>query len=223
MVNHPPGAGGAEDVVAAIRQGGGAAIALEADIADAAQRESLFERTLTSFGRLDILVNNAAFDPGVTEFLKVDESLYDRVLGVNLKAAFFCAQLAARVMIRQGDGGRIINISSVHARLNFPNYAPYSLSKGGLDAMTRQLAIDLAPHRITVNGIAPGFIEVERTRAAFENYSREAVGRRIPIGRVGFPEDVAALAAFLAGDEASYITGEVIRCDGGSAARLAFD
>ncbi len=221
-VNHPPEAG-ADAVVAAIRKAGGTAVAVEADIADRRQREALFERTLAAFGRLDILVNNAAFDPGPTEFFEVDDTLYDRVLDVNLKAAFFCSQLAARILIRQGGGGRIINISSLHARLNFPNYAPYSVSKGGIDALTRQLAMDLARHRITVNAVAPGFIEVERTRSYFEHYDREAVGRGIPVGRVGFPRDVAALVAFLARDEAEFITGEVIRCDGGSGVRLSFE
>ena len=221
-VNHPPEAG-ADAVIAAIRKAGGTAVAIEADIADRRQREALFERTLAAFGRLDILVNNAAFDPGPTEFFEVDEALYDRVLDVNLKAAFFCSQLAARILIRQGAGGRIINISSLHARLNFPNYAPYSVSKGGIDALTRQLAMDLARHRITVNAVAPGFIEVERTRSYFEHYDPEAVGRGIPVGRVGFPRDVAALVAFLASDEAEFITGEVIRCDGGSGVRLSFE
>jgi len=223
VVNHPPGFAGAGDVAAAIQSAGGTALAVEADIADSIQRETLFERTLAAFGRLDILVNNAAFDPGPMEFLEVDEALYDRVLDVNLKAAFFCSQLAARILIRQGDGGRIINLSSLHARLNFPNYAPYSLSKGGIDAMTRQLAMDLARHRITVNAVAPGFIEVARTRSYFERYDRDKLGRGIPVGRVGFPRDVAALVAFLATDEAEFITGEVIRCDGGSGIRLSFE
>jgi len=222
-VNYPPGFEGAEDVVAAIESAGGTAIALEADVADAAQREALFERTLAAFGRLDVLVNNAALDPGPTELFEVDEALYDRVLDVNLKGAFFCSQLAARILIRQGQGGRIINISSLHARLNFPNYAPYSLSKGGIDAMTRQLAMDLARHHITVNAVAPGFIEVARTRSYFERYDRDRIGRGIPAGRVGFPRDVAAVVAFLATDEAEFITGEVIRCDGGSGVRLSFE
>ncbi len=212
----------AAEAVHRIASFGGKAIAIRADISDTEAREAMFDKTLRQFGRLDILVNNAAFDPGTTEFLEVDEELYDHVLDVNLKAAFFSAQAAARAMVRQGEGGRIINISSIHGRQNLPHHAPYAISKGGLDALTRQLAIDLAPHRITVNAIAPGFIEVQRTIASIPGYRREEVGRRIPIGRVGLPQDVANLVCFLASEESGYITGAVIPCDGGLAARMAF-
>jgi NAD(P)-dependent dehydrogenase (short-subunit alcohol dehydrogenase family) len=220
-VNYPEDAAEAEEVVRAIVADGGRAVAVKADIADTVQRSAMFAQTLDAFGRLDVLVNNAAFDPGGVDFFSVDETLYDRVFAVNLKAAYFCCQEAARFMRRQG-GGRIISISSVHGRMNFPNYGPYSVSKGGLDAMTRQMAVDLAPFGITVNAVAPGFIEVARTMAHFDPYSRDEVANRIPLRRVGFPRDVAALVSFLAGEEAGYVTGQVIACDGGTTTRMGF-
>ncbi len=220
-VNYRQDQAGAAEVVREITRAGGDAVPVHADVSNREQRDAMFEQILDRFGRLDILVNNAAWDPGVTDPLKLDESLYDGVLAVNLKGAFFCAQAAARAMIRQGDGGRIINISSVHGKLSLPRHAPYSLTKGGLDVMTRQLAIDLASHRITVNAVAPGFIEVRRTIDAEQVYDREKIGALIPIGRVGFPEDVAWLTCFLASEKAAFLTGQVILIDGGTSARMA--
>jgi len=221
VINFPTEPAEAEQVVAEIAAGRGQSVAIKADIANSAERDAVFEQVRRRFGRLDILVNNAAFDPDTVGLLEVDERLYDHVLQVNLKGAFFCAQSAARLMIEVGRGGRIINISSVHGQQSLPGHAPYSLSKGGLDALTRQAAVDLAPHRITVNGIAPGFIEVARTIANFPQYSREAIAERIPLQRVGFPEDIAALAVFLASDESSFLTGQVIPCDGGTLALMS--
>jgi NAD(P)-dependent dehydrogenase (short-subunit alcohol dehydrogenase family) len=222
VVNYPDDAAEAGGVVAEIRDAGGEAVAVRADVAVDAARRAMFDETIGRFGRLDVLVNNAAFDPGRRDVLEVDEELFDRVLAVNLKGAFFCAREAARLMILAGRGGRIVNVSSIHGQANMPGHAPYSLSKGGLNALTRQLAIDLAPHRITVNAVAPGFIEVERTMRNFPNYSRETIAARIPVGRVGLPGDVAALVAFLASEASGYITGQVIPCDGGKSVRMAF-
>jgi len=211
----------AAQVVAEITSFGGGAIAVQCDVSETSQRHAMFALIKERFHRLDILVNNAALDPGGTDFLDVNEDLYDRVLDISLKGAYFCAQSAVRLMLECSGGGRIINISSVQGVQNLPRLSPYSLTKGGINAMTRQLALDLAPHQITVNAVAPGFIEVERTIQGHPGYTREKIAQRIPIGRVGFPSDVAALVAFLASPESGYITGDIITCDGGKCARLS--
>lgn len=223
VVNHPfpPDRGEAEAVVARIREAGGEAIAVEADLRDAAARERLIEAAAARYGGLDILINNAGFDPGPTPFLEASESVYDHILGVNLKGTFFVSQLAARHMVEQGRGGRIVHISSVHAAATLAGRGPYAASKGGIEALTRSMALDLAPHRITVNAIAPGFIEVERTIQGRPGYTREEFARRIPVHRVGFPLDVARLAVFLSTEGADYLTGAVIPLDGGLLTRLA--
>lgn len=222
VVNYPFEAEEAMEVAREITSTGGEAAVAKADISNRAEREAMFDEALHQFGRLDILVNNAGVDPGETRLLEVDEDVYEEVMSVNMKGTFFCSQAAARAMIAQGDGGWIINISSIQGQLSIPHRGPYASSKGGIDALTRQLAIDLAPFRITVNAIAPGFIEVERSMASVANYSRAEIAKRVPLGRVGFPSDVAALACFLASEEASFMTGQVILSDGGKSARLAF-
>ncbi|MGH2370171.1 MAG: SDR family NAD(P)-dependent oxidoreductase, partial [Chloroflexota bacterium] len=154
-------------------------------------------------------------------FLELDEETWDQTFGINLRGMFLCSQQAARHMVRQGNGGRIINLSSVHGFSATTRHVHYEATKGGINMFTKALAIELAPHQITVNAIAPGAIEVERYYRTRDNYDREAMGKRIPLGRVGFPEDVGPLATFLASDEASYITGETILVDGGLIARMA--
>jgi NAD(P)-dependent dehydrogenase (short-subunit alcohol dehydrogenase family) len=222
VVNYPFERQEATELVREIESLGREAIAIEADISDSAARNAMFGRAIRQFGALHILVNNAAYDPGPTDPLEVDEEFFDQIISVNLKAAFFCAQSAARAMIQGKIAGRIINISSIQGQQSVPRHAPYSITKGGINAMTRQLAVDLGPHGITVNAIAPGFVEVARTVAHFEDYEREKVAQQIPIRRVGMPSDVAALACFLAAEESGYLTGQVIPCDGGQTARMSF-
>jgi len=168
---------------------------------------------------VDLLINNA----GLTinkPFFDVTQDDWDKILNIDLKSGFFCSQTAARFMQRQG-GGKIIFIGSVHSRASIPLFAPYCASKGGMEALVRQLAIELAPDQINVNCVSPGLIEVESYYKDFPWYRREDFARQVPIGRVGFPEDIAALVVFLASDQASFITGQTIFVDGGQLSQLA--
>jgi len=190
---------------------------LPADIAAPQESRNLIEKTVGTFGRIDILVNNAGVDPAVP-FLDVSEEMWETVLGTNLRGTFFCAQAAARAM-RSPGRGRIINISSIHAEHSMPGFSAYAASKGGINSLTRQLALDLSPYSITVNAVAPGAIEVEKF-VADPLYDRAALAKEIPMGRVGFARDVSALVVFLASDEAGWITGKVLTVDGGTSSRL---
>jgi NAD(P)-dependent dehydrogenase (short-subunit alcohol dehydrogenase family) len=208
---------GAERTAGALRQAGASAIVQACDVRDYDQVQALFDTTLREFGRVDILVNNA----GITEprpLLEMTVEDWDKTLDINLRGMFLCTQRAAREMLTQA-GGRIINLSSVHGYGAVPHHAHYESSKGGINMFTKACAIELAPHNIQVNAIAPGAIEVERY-AAIPGYDREEWGRRIPAGRVGWPDDIGPLAAFLCTPGASYITGQIIWVDGGMTSRL---
>jgi glucose 1-dehydrogenase len=176
---------------------------------------------LDTFGRIDIVVANAGITHAA-EFLDLEEEDFDRVLGVNLKGVFLVGQLAARQMARQGGGGAIINMSSVNAVLAIPNQVPYVVSKGGINQLTKVMALSLAPHGIRVNAIGPGTILTELAKnAVLGNAEAEKkIMSRTPMGRMGEPEEVARVAVFLASDDASYITGQTIYPDGG---RLALN
>jgi len=172
--------------------------------------------TVARFGRLDILVNNA----GITHaapFLELDENDFDRVLAVNLRSYFTMGQAAARQMTAQGAGGAIVNMSSVNAVLAIPDQVPYVVSKGAVNQLTRVMALSLAPHRIRVNAIGPGTIATELARKAVmaSDEARRRLLSRTPMKRLGEPEEVAAVAVFLASDDASYMTGQVVYPDGG--------
>ncbi len=211
---------GARQTVEKIRGLGRRALLRRADITQSAEARGLVDATVAELGRIDIMVNNS----GVTwpkPFLELDEETWDQTFAINLRGMFLCSQQAARHMVRQGGGGRIINLSSVHGFSSAPRHAHYEATKGGINMFTKALAIELAPYQITVNAIAPGAIEVERYFRTMPGYDRQEMGARIPLGRVGFPADVAPLAVFLASDEASYITGETILVDGGLIARMA--
>jgi NAD(P)-dependent dehydrogenase (short-subunit alcohol dehydrogenase family) len=164
-------------------------------------------------GRIDILVNNAAVSTEAM-ILDVTEDLWNMTINVNLRAPFFCSKEAARAMIPHGSG-KIVNIGSVHGSVSFPACSAYAASKGGLNMLTKQMAIELAPHHICVNCVAPGTIEVERYFTQFGNYERGAAAESIPIGRVGLPQDIACIVGFLCTDEADFITGQTIIVDGG--------
>jgi glucose 1-dehydrogenase len=205
---------------AAAAQLGDAAGFCRADVSVKADVDRLIDAALAAFGRIDILINNA----GVThaaEFLDLAEEDFDRVLRINLKSMFLCGQAAARAMARQG-GGAIVNMSSVNAVLAIANQVPYVVSKGGINQLTKVMALSLAPHGIRVNAIGPGTIMTELAKQAVmtSDEARRRILSRTPAGRCGEPEEVAAVAAFLASDEASYLTGQTIYADGG---RLALN
>jgi NAD(P)-dependent dehydrogenase (short-subunit alcohol dehydrogenase family) len=217
VVNYAHSEHGARELVARIHDEGYEAIAIKADISNLVEIEQMVEQVLQHFGKIDILVNNAAIDPR-EDFFQVDEAFWDRVVDTNLKGSFFCAQACARVMAKVGQGS-IINISSVHGNLTMPRYSAYASTKGGINAMTRQLALDLAKYQITVNAVAPGATEVEKF--SDEPWIKpEFIGEIIPLGRIGQPEDIAPMVLFLASDQARFITGQVITIDGGSSTKF---
>ena len=173
------------------------------------------ENCVSRWGGIDVLVNNAGIAPR-GDILTTDEALFDRVLAINLKAAFHATQLAAPHMIAQNKGV-IINMSSVNAVLTIPTLLAYNVAKGGLNQLTRNTAVALAPHGIRVCGIGPGTILTELAKNAVlsDETARRMILSRTPLGRAGEPSEIAAIAAFLASDDASYITGETIYADGG--------
>jgi glucose 1-dehydrogenase len=198
-----------------IAEFGGEAAAVEADISRVAGVAALVDAAVKRFGRLDIMVNNAGVETR-TAVLDTSEDVYDRILAVNLKGAFFGTQRAARQMIAQGSGGVIINISSVHEDWPMPGNAPYCLSKGGMRMLTRTAGVELAPHKIRVVGLGPGAVGTPMNRLLKENAGLlQKLDAAIPLGRMATPEEIAAVAVFLAGDGARYITATTIFADGG--------
>ena len=185
------------------------------DVVNKGHVEQLVEKAVQHFGRLDIMVNNAGIAP-VVDFLDVTEEMLSRVLDVNLKGAFYGTQAAGRQMIKQGDGGVIINMSSINSGLANPNVAPYAISKGGMNQITSTAAVAFAPHGIRVVGVGPGTIMTDMVAGAFMNSAgNHAILSRTPLGRYGQASEIAAVVAFLASDDASYITGETVYVDGG--------
>jgi glucose 1-dehydrogenase len=177
------------------------------------------ERTVDAFGAVDILVNNAAVIKGI-DFLEISEADFDAVLSVNLRGAFLMAQAVARQMVVQVKAGRrpgsVINMSSVNAVFAIANQVPYSVSKGGLNQLTKVMALSLAEYGIRVNAIGPGSINTRILGTVMtDDAARARILSRTPLGRIGEPEEIAAVAAFLASDDASYITGQTIYADGG--------
>ena len=201
---------GTEDTVRAIIASGGLAFAGAADVSDKSQVDQLFDTVLERFGRVDVLVNNAGLINVERHFLEGDEDWWDRVLAVNLKSVFLCSFRAAQVMARRGQGV-IINMSSGGATRSHRGMAAYDASKGGIEALTRAMALDLAPYGIRVNALVPGSID---TQGMSPEIKRER-GQTIPMGRVGEPEELAGPAAFLASDDASYVNGHILVVDGG--------
>lgn len=190
-------------------------LAVPTDVAEKAAIDALIAAAVTRFGRIDTLVNNAGICP-VADFLDFTEEQFDRTLAVNLRAAFFGTQAAGRQMIAQGTGGVIVNMSSINSGLANPSVAPYAISKGGMNQVTSTAALAFAPHGIRVCGVGPGTIATDIIKGAFtERAGMNAILARTPLGRLGEPEEIAGVVAFLASDDASYITGETIYPDGG--------
>ncbi len=205
----------AEDTQKKITSAGGRAFVVQADVSKLPDLQNLVDKTVQSYGRLDIMVNNAGIETR-TSTLDTTEAEYDRVLNVNLKSAFFGTQFAARQMIAQGGGGRIINISSIHEDWPMPGNSPYCLSKGGMRMLARNAGVELAEHNITVVNVAPGAITTpinEQTMA--DSGLRDELKAVIPLARMGTSEEVANLVAFLASDAASYSTATTFIIDGG--------
>ena len=211
-VNYHTSEAEATEVVSSITSSGGTAVSIGGDVSDAAQAAATVAAAAEALGGLDILVNNA----GITRdnlVLRLSEEEWDAVLDVNLKGAFLCTKAALRPMLRQRSG-RIINMTSVVAGTGNPGQANYAAAKAGLIGLTKTVAREVASRGITVNAVAPGFISTRMVEAITEE-QRELVLGRIPLARFGTPADVAACVAFLASEDAGYITGQVLGVDGG--------
>ena len=214
IVNYCGSAEKAEETVREIQEKGGKAAAVQCDVSDFGACEAMMQEIIRVYGRLDVLVNNA----GITRdglVMKMSEEDFDAVLNTNLKGAFHCIRHCARQMLKQ-KSGRIINISSVSGVMGNAGQANYSASKAGIIGLTKAVARELASRKITVNAVAPGFIDTDMTETLPENV-RAAAASQIPFGVFGKPEDIAETVGFLASDAAGYITGQVICVDGGMA------
>lgn len=211
-VNYNGSAEKAAEVAAEITAAGGQAFAVQANVAEQAAVQAMFEQIFERFGSLDILVNNA----GITQdalLIGMKEEQFDRVIAANLKGSYLCMQLAAKKMIRQRSG-RIINISSYSGLHGNAGQMNYAASKAGVIGMTKTAARELGGRGITVNAVAPGFIDTDMT-AALPEKSKDAILSQVPLLRMGEAEEIAAAVAFLAGEDAAYITGQVLSVDGG--------
>ena len=191
LVNYASSEAGAEEIAAQIREKGRRAIAVRANIAERKDVDAMYATLLEEFGHIDILVNNSAIDP-VIPFLEMTDEQWDRVIDINLKGTYMCSQAAARLMVEAGGGGNIIIIGSMHSMATFPGMLAYASSKGGLNAMTRALALDLSPHRIRVNCVIPGSIHVEKAYEVIPNYDPHMMDDQIALGRIGYGPDIAA-------------------------------
>lgn len=194
---------------------GDKAVGVEADVSKVDELQKLVDAAVKAFGRLDIMVNNAGIETR-TGILDTTEQQYDRVMDINLKSAFFGTQIAARQMLQQGEGGRIINVTSVHEDWPMPGNTPYCLSKGGMRMLTRTAGIELAPHGILVTGVGPGAVDTPiNASTAADPEKMKTLNAAIPIGRMAEPEEIGSVVAFLAGKGASYLAATTIFADGG--------
>jgi 3-oxoacyl-[acyl-carrier protein] reductase len=209
-----------EPAVEQVRAAGGEALAVQADVRDAAAVERAVRAAVERFGRLDVAVSNAGVYPN-TPVLELDEAEWDRVLDTNLKGTFLVTRAAARQMVAQGNGGKICTIASGAHLLGRIGAAHYCASKAGLVLYSKVLAMELAEHRINVNVVSPGFVDVGERPGVSARY-RETISKAIPWGRTGTPQDIAKAVFFVCSDEAEFITGAVLSVDGGSSAGRFF-
>jgi glucose 1-dehydrogenase len=204
-----------QETVTKAEAAGGKSILIQADVTKLSDTQSLIDQTYKQLDRCDILVNNAGIEKEAA-FWDVTEADYDAVLNVNLKGAFFLTQAFVRRLRAANLPGRIINISSVHEDMVFPNFSTYCASKGGIRMLMRNLAVELGPLNITVNNIAPGAIATPINTKLMEDKPKlDALLKNIPLGRMGTPDDVSGVALFLASDDAAYVTGSTYYVDGG--------
>ena len=209
---HPEATEALEREIAAL---GDTAIGVAADVSQIDQLQGLMDQAVAKFGRIDVMINNAGVETR-TSVLDTTEAQYDRVLSINLKSAFFGTQIAARQMLKQGSGGRIINITSVHEDWPMPGNTAYCLAKGGVRMLTRTAGVELAPHGILVVGVGPGAVATPINLSTMQDPSLMAkLNAAIPLGRMAQPEEIANVVVFLAGDGASYLTATTIFADGG--------
>jgi glucose 1-dehydrogenase len=206
---------GADETRQAVEAAGSQGVVVQADVTKMADIEKLVETAWSQFGSADILVNNAGMEKK-SDFWDTPEADYDKVMAVNLKGPFFLAQAFVRRLRDAKRPGRIVNISSVHEDMAFPGFTTYCCSKGGMRMMMRNLAVELGPLGITVNNIAPGAVNTPINAGLLQNKTElDALLRNIPLGRMGTIDDVAAMVAFLASEDASYVTGATFVVDGG--------
>jgi glucose 1-dehydrogenase len=204
-----------EDLERKIADLGEVATAVEADVSKVEDLQRMIDTAISAYGRLDVMVNNAGIETR-TSVLDTTEDQYDKVLAINLKSAFFGTQLAAKQMIAQGGGGRIINMTSVHEDWPMAGNTAYCLSKGGMRMLTRTAGVELGPHNICVVGVGPGAVDTPINAQTVANPAAlAALNKSIPLGRLAEPEEIASVVAFLAGPGAGYITGTTIFADGG--------
>jgi 3-oxoacyl-[acyl-carrier protein] reductase len=203
---------GAADTVREIQGGGGEARAFKADVSDAAQVKALFEGAVSAFGGLDVVVNNAGIGLPMTPIAEVSEADFDRVMATNAKGVFLLMREAAR---RLREDGRIVSIATTLSLTARPGFGPYAASKAAVEGLTRVLARELAPKRITVNAVAPGPVDTSLFRKGKTEAQLNASAAFSPMNRVGKPEEVASVVAFLASREASWVTGQIVRTNGG--------
>jgi NAD(P)-dependent dehydrogenase (short-subunit alcohol dehydrogenase family) len=222
IAQRDPGSGAR--TVHEIEQTGGSAYFVQADVSDQPQVQRMIRACVDRYQRLDVLVNNAGVSGLSGSVLEMSVDDWRRFLDINLTGTFLCAQAAARVMVDRGTAGRIINVGSINSFRAQKHAANYVAAKGAIPLLTMALAVDLSPHGILVNAIAPGTISTERTRPRLQNpVYREMIARNVPLGRTGEVDDIAVVATWLASDECRYIQGETIVVDGGFLAYLRFD